>query len=63
MKWIAVALLVIVTPAAPIFVNAIPHGYRDWKLISVAREEGNAAVPRWHRHRPAGLESGRVGAG
>jgi hypothetical protein len=40
MKWIAVALLAIVTPAAPIFVTAIPHGYRDWKLISVAREEG-----------------------
>jgi hypothetical protein len=25
---------------APIFVDAIPHGYRDWKLISVAHEEG-----------------------
>jgi hypothetical protein len=27
--------------AAPIFVTKIPDGYRDWKLISVAHEEGN----------------------
>ncbi len=27
--------------AAPIFVNKIPPGYRDWRLISVAREEGS----------------------
>jgi hypothetical protein len=27
--------------AAPIFVDKIPSGYRDWKLISVAHEEGN----------------------
>jgi hypothetical protein len=26
--------------AAPIFVSKIPSGYRDWKFISVAREEG-----------------------
>jgi hypothetical protein len=26
--------------AAPIFVTEIPPGYRDWRLISVAREEG-----------------------
>src|SRR5918994_1366821 len=26
--------------ATPIFVDKIPHGYRDWRLISVAREEG-----------------------
>jgi hypothetical protein len=26
--------------AAPIFVDKIPDGYRDWKLISVAHEEG-----------------------
>jgi hypothetical protein len=26
--------------AAPIYVDKIPRGYRDWKLISVAREEG-----------------------
>ena len=27
--------------AAPIFVTQIPPGYRDWRLISVAREEGD----------------------
>ena len=27
--------------AAPTFVDKIPDGYRDWKLISVAHEEGN----------------------
>jgi hypothetical protein len=27
--------------AAPVFVTKIPPGYRDWKLISVAHEEGN----------------------
>src|SRR6202795_4448058 len=27
--------------AAPIFVTQIPPGYRDWRLISVAHEEGN----------------------
>ena len=27
--------------AAPIFVTEIPPGYRDWKVISVAHEEGN----------------------
>ena len=27
--------------AAPIFGITIPSGYRDWKLISVAHEEGN----------------------
>jgi len=26
--------------AAPIFVTTIPAGYRDWRLISVAHEEG-----------------------
>lgn len=26
---------------APIFVTEIPAGYRDWRLISVAREEGD----------------------
>jgi hypothetical protein len=26
---------------APIFVAQIPDGYRDWKLIAVAHEEGN----------------------
>ena len=27
--------------AAPVFVTQIPHGYRDWRLISLAHEEGN----------------------
>lgn len=27
--------------ATPIFVKTIPLGYRDWRLISVAREEGD----------------------
>jgi hypothetical protein len=27
--------------AAPIFAVKIPPGYRDWRLISVAHEEGN----------------------
>ncbi len=27
--------------SAPVFVKEIPPGYRDWKLISVAHEEGN----------------------
>jgi hypothetical protein len=27
--------------AAPVFVKTIPPGYRDWRLISVAHEEGN----------------------
>lgn len=27
-------------PNGPIFVTEIPPGYRDWRLISVAREEG-----------------------
>jgi Cytochrome P460 len=26
--------------ATPTFVNKIPPGYRDWRLISVAHEEG-----------------------
>jgi hypothetical protein len=27
-------------PTAAIYVTKIPEGYRDWKLVSVAREEG-----------------------
>ena len=27
--------------AAPVFVTEIPQGYRDWRLVSVAREEGD----------------------
>ncbi len=44
-----VGLVALVTPAprhadgepAPVFLTEIPRGYRDWKLISVAHEEGN----------------------
>ena len=40
------AVVAFMTPAAnqegaPIFVTDIPPGYRDWRLISVAHEEGN----------------------
>ena len=27
--------------AAPIFVTEVPAGYRDWKVVSVAHEEGD----------------------
>ena len=27
--------------AAPVFVTKIPHGYRDWRFVSVAHEEGS----------------------
>jgi Cytochrome P460 len=27
--------------AAPVFVTKIPTGYRDWRLVSIAHEEGN----------------------
>jgi hypothetical protein len=27
--------------AAPVYVTQVPAGYRDWRLISVAHEEGN----------------------
>jgi hypothetical protein len=27
--------------AAPLFVKTIPSGYREWRLVSVAHEEGN----------------------
>jgi Cytochrome P460 len=49
MAGIAVCEIALLTPAAsrtddqpaPIFGIKIPAGYRDWKLISVAHEEGN----------------------
>ena len=31
---------------SPIFGVKIPPGYRDWRLISVAHEEGNLNDPR-----------------
>src|ERR1700752_1496339 len=41
MKTIIFVLVVVAAVAAPIFVTNIPSGYRDWKVISVAHEEGN----------------------
>lgn len=38
---VAVAAILADDQAAPIFGIKIPPGYRDWKLISVAHEEGN----------------------
>lgn len=32
--------------AAPIFGIKVPPGYRDWRLISVAQEEGRSASAR-----------------
>jgi hypothetical protein len=32
--------------SAPIFDGEIPAGYRDWRLIAVAHEEGNLALHR-----------------
>jgi len=40
-SWMAPAALHADESATPIFVTKIPPGYRDWKLISVAHEEGN----------------------
>jgi hypothetical protein len=37
--------------AAPTFVTSIPSGFRDWRVISVAHEEGNgraSALLRLH---------------
>lgn len=38
---IAAALAVVAAGTEPLFVTKIPPGYRDWRLISVAREEGD----------------------
>ena len=48
---VAIAAAVVVFPArasrsmdqeaAPLFVTEIPRGYRDWRLVSVAHEEGD----------------------
>jgi hypothetical protein len=42
----SISLVMVVTimahqTPAPVYVTEIPQGYRDWRLISVAREEGN----------------------
>jgi hypothetical protein len=34
---------------APLSGLGIPNGYRDWKLISVAREEGDLDAIPYHR--------------
>ncbi|HLA10690.1 MAG TPA: hypothetical protein VJ023_08845 [Pyrinomonadaceae bacterium] len=51
-----------VQDAAPIFVTQIPAGYRDWRLISVAHEEGDlndirAILVNDERSRPIAQES------
>ena len=38
---IAAAMAASVSESSPIFGVKIPSGYRDWRLISVAHEEGN----------------------
>ena len=38
---IALAVESVDANAAPVFVKEIPPGYRDWRLISVAHEEGS----------------------
>src|SRR5262252_9246099 len=37
----AAAMLAGAVGASPAFVTAVPPGYRDWRLISVAHEEGD----------------------
>jgi hypothetical protein len=46
---------------APIFVTKIPSGYRDWKLISVAHEEGNLNDIRAILGNDAAIEAYRGG--
>jgi hypothetical protein len=47
--------------AAPVFVTTIPPGYRDWKLISVAREEGELDDIRAVLGNDLAIESYRAG--
>ncbi|MGH9628513.1 MAG: cytochrome P460 family protein [Bryobacteraceae bacterium] len=46
---------------APIFVTKIPSGYRDWRLISVAREEGSLDDIRAVLGNDKAIKSYRVG--
>jgi hypothetical protein len=56
--------------SAPVYVTNIPAGYRDWKLISVAREEGdlndiravlgNDAAVRTYREGKASFPDGAI---
>ena len=42
--------------ATPLFVTKIPAGYREWRLISVAHEEGSLeSGPRCQDHFPAAI--------
>jgi len=47
--------------AAPIFGVTIPPGYRDWRLISVAHEEGNLDDLRAILGNDAAVEASRQG--
>jgi hypothetical protein len=47
--------------AAPIFGIKIPPGYRDWRLISVAHEEGNLNDLRAILGNDAAIEASREG--
>jgi hypothetical protein len=47
--------------AAPVFVTQIPAGYRDWRLISVAREEGTLNDIRAVLGNDAALKTYRAG--
>jgi Cytochrome P460 len=47
--------------AAPIFGVRIPTGYRDWRLISVAREEGNLDDLRAILGNDVAIEASREG--
>ena len=47
--------------ASPIYVTIIPAGYRDWKLVSVAREEGNINDIRAILANNPGIEAFRKG--
>src|SRR5262245_11434019 len=53
--------------AAPIFVTKIPPGYRDWKVVSVAHEEGDLndirPSPVFRGRRPHGVLSAGHGQG
>ena len=58
--------------AAPVYVSTIPPGYRDWRLVSVAREEGqlddirdipgnDVAIKTYREGKlPAGLDESNV---
>ena len=47
--------------AAPIFVTEIPPGYRDWKLVSVAHEEGDLKDIRAVLGNDAAIDAYRAG--